>query len=312
MVELLPLVGSWADIEFPRIQAQLGTRPEPPPAIRFADFLSFVWVTPTDGGLSAASVVSFESDPLDVAMGAVATHRPPRFERIGPGTFQSCTRDGFDSSRLLLVDDIRALGVRGDPVAAVPNRDTLVVTGLDDLDGLRQVGAVAWSAFESPRPISARPVVLRGRRWEPLRLPRGHALYTPFSESTSRELHALYQAQRELLMRLFEAKGDETYVTPFDVGKDAAGNFVTHCTWTGVVSDGEVSSSLLLPLTDKIQIIQVRGTTPQRVVGLADREAVLAVCKGILEPLEYEPPRLRTLSFPTPEMIAQLARLAPP
>ena len=31
------------------IQAQLETRPEPPPTFRLAEFLSFVWVTPTRG-----------------------------------------------------------------------------------------------------------------------------------------------------------------------------------------------------------------------------------------------------------------------
>ncbi len=114
------------------------------------------------------------------------------------------------------------------------------------------------------------------------------------------------------MSELLKSKGDETYVTPFEAGKDAAGNLVTHCTWTGVLGDDGINSELLLPLTDKIQIIKVRGRTPQRVVGLVDREVVQTVCKDILQATEFEPPRLRTLMFPTREMLAHLAKIAPP
>ncbi len=105
MSEMLPLVGSWADIEFARIQAQLGKRPELPwsAPVRFAEFLSFVWVTPTERGLTSVNAVSLQSEPMDVAGAAMSAHRPPRFERVGPGTFQSCAETALtrlDSSWL--------------------------------------------------------------------------------------------------------------------------------------------------------------------------------------------------------------------
>jgi hypothetical protein len=56
----------------------------------------------------------------------------------------------------------------GDHVAAVPNRDVLLVTGADDAEGLQQMAAAAMDALSLPRPMCPRFYRLQGDDWVPL------------------------------------------------------------------------------------------------------------------------------------------------
>src|SRR5262245_58167251 len=69
----------------------------------------------------------------------------------GEGVYISATADNYDASRLVLLDLVRKMPVRGDYVAMVPNRDTLVVTGSEDPAGLELMGKVAEESFQKPR-----------------------------------------------------------------------------------------------------------------------------------------------------------------
>ena len=73
------------------------------------------------------------------------------FQFMGPkdgeGVYLSATHDNYDASRLLLLDVIRQFRVKGDYVAMVPNRDTLIVTGSDDNQGVQGMAALGERGF---------------------------------------------------------------------------------------------------------------------------------------------------------------------
>jgi hypothetical protein len=309
-VEILPLLGSVADVEFPRIRCG---DPDKDYA-HVGEHLAVVFVSYDNeaGQMYRQGVHSFESDPLDVAAAMLRAHRPAEFLAVADGAYSARAGDGLDSSRLLLVDEILALGLVGDPVAVVPHRDALYITGSEDPEGMRLLLEEAKSAFQVERPTSARFVRLRNRRWETWDLPREHPLHSDYQMLCYRELHGLYQAQRDLLMEAFGRKGDEIYVTPFDVFQDPDGGLVSYCTWTGAVTPDGISSALLLPVTDKIRIVRVEGQQPEPLVGFTDFEKVRRVCGPLLESTSYLPARLRSLAFPTGEMIRELASISPP
>ncbi|WP_394849526.1 hypothetical protein LZC95_19030 [Pendulispora brunnea] len=305
--DVVPLVGSRAAVEFPRLAAELEGHSEPPAAWRLNEFLSFMFVVPTNAGVEPARTLSFESDPLETAIAAAAASVRPDFQRIGNGTFQSATKDGFDSSRIFLTDAISNLAVRGEPVALVAHNDLLVVTGSDDVDGLRQLGAIGWSTFDHPKPTSARPVVLQNGRWEPLRLPSDHPLHSQFATMEYRELHVLYGKQRKLLRERFGRTGSRISVAPYEVTTNSAGAMISYCTWTGLVDGDGISSDLLLPaMADEMQLVLVNDGAAEQLVGRTDRGCFERECAEILEDTEYWPPLRRVRKFPTPEMVTGL------
>lgn len=94
--------------------------------------------------------------------------------------YLSSRNDSYDASRLLLVDTIRQFRVKGDYMAMVPNRDTLIVTGSDDVNGLKRMVALAKDALARPHPMSGLALRLDGDdwvSWMPIAL---HPLYSDF------------------------------------------------------------------------------------------------------------------------------------
>src|SRR5262249_15656333 len=71
----------------------------------------------------------------------------------GEGVYISATDDNYDASRLVMLDLVRKMPVRGDYIAMVPNRDTLVISGSEDAAGLQVMCKLAEESFDKPRPI---------------------------------------------------------------------------------------------------------------------------------------------------------------
>lgn len=66
------------------------------------------------------------------------------------------------TSRLLLSNVIRQIEVKGDPVAMIPNRETLIVAGSEDAAGLAAMLLLATEALQQPRLISGVALRLDG------------------------------------------------------------------------------------------------------------------------------------------------------
>src|SRR5690606_34062769 len=87
------------------------------------------------------------------------------FAQIGEGLFASATGDNYDASRLVLLELVRRFPLRGTPIAMVPNRDTLLLTGEDDVQGLEMLAKIAADSLNQPRPISTIAIRLEGDQW---------------------------------------------------------------------------------------------------------------------------------------------------
>lgn len=111
------------------------------------------------------------------------------FLSLGPGRYRSTWGDGLDGSRLLLPGILRRLDLDGDPVAFLPNPDTLLVVGDRDAGGLRWAlrGALEF-LDEDPRALNACPLRLQYLDWEPFQLPDGHPVLPLLREVQARRL----------------------------------------------------------------------------------------------------------------------------
>lgn len=104
-----------------------------------------------------------------------STQKPMR-ETV-PGFYEATWSDDYDSARLLLIDMIKELKVKGKPVALAPNKATLVVTGSDDIDGLKQILKVAQAAIQQPRLMTLIPLILENGHWTEYLPPQTHPLH---------------------------------------------------------------------------------------------------------------------------------------
>jgi hypothetical protein len=210
----------------------------------------------------------------------------------GEGVYLSAARDSYDSSRLILLDLIRRLRVAGDFVAMVPNPDTLIVTGSDDLDGLQGMLGLAMNALQQPRPISGIAVRLDGDDWVPWLPDPSHPLFSEFKGLQLQSLGMDYAGQKEMLDA---TTGEDIFVASFSIVQHLeTGHFMTYCIWQKDVL-------ALLPRTDTIAFTQ-EGKDPL----MAEWDRVVAVAGNLMEPLDIYPERFQVSQFPTEEQLAAM------
>jgi hypothetical protein len=215
--------------------------------------------------------------------------------------------DTYESSRLLLPGWLASFRdrVAGRPVAAVPERSTLLVTGDGDPAAIERLIASADREFRAaPRSISpALYTVDDGGRVVPYDLPSDHPLHGRIHEGQVHLAAVEYGSQKEKLQAEIVERGEDVFVATYSVvQRESDGRVVSYCTW------GENVDSLL-PRTDLVGFVGgdfESGSgwhflVPWEVVA---REA--AACWR--EAPEVEPPRMRTLSWPGPELLATLRR----
>jgi hypothetical protein len=224
---------------------------------------------------------------------------PNRFAAQG-GLYWGEWGDSYDSSRMLLTELIYRLSVNGDPVAFVPNRDIILVTGKDNLAGLRMMLKTGTeSHFNKGHPISPNLYLLDDGAW---------TLYTP-GEPELREIclenqrrrDALdYQQQKKLLDNLHERQGIGTFVASYTIYKYPQGTAYTACVWAKGVDSS-------LPRAEKIGFVV---DAEKKDMFTVPWQAAMSIVSELLEeePM-LMPVRYRVREFPSEEQIDRLRQL---
>jgi len=212
---------------------------------------------------------------------------------IAPGLYGSDWDDDYDAARLLLADKVKELGVKGEHVALAPNRATLVVTGADDVDGLKGLIEAANMAVDRPRLMTMIPLVLRNGQWHEFLPDTSHPLHNEIKLLWAQWDTGEYGEQTELLQAKF---GDDIFVASYTAMKKDAGEVFSYAT----LSEG---LDTLLPRTEEIAFVD----KDEKFLGAVPWEKMLEICGDIFEETEYYPPRYRVRQWPTDGQIRALA-----
>lgn len=204
--------------------------------------------------------------------------------------------DSYGSSRLVLLDALRQLEVQGEPVAMVPGRDKLLLTGTEDEDGLRIMAQFAEEMLQEPRAMSGMALRLDGDDWLPWLPGRDHPCYKAFHKLWIEDRGGDYTQQADILNQLHEQAGEDIFVASFSALQDRAdGEVVSYSVWTKDVLT-------LLPRTEKVAFVAtLEGETI-----LVDWERAVEVVGELMEPTDMYPERWRVADFPNQEQWARL------
>lgn len=234
---------------------------------------------------------------FEVAMANLARRSEGDFEEIADGVYTSPWRDNFDASRLLLVEKMRSIPVKGVPIVIAANRDHLLVTGEGDTDGLLAMAEIAEDILQQPRPLSGCALRLDDDgSWSTYLPPAEHPARMPLWRLSASFWVDAYHEQKQLLDMINEASGDDVFVASYKAVVAGESGF-SYAVWGKDVDT-------LLPDSDVIMIISSQEAEPLRVPASRAR----ALIPDLFEPqADVYPPRWRVREFPTD---AQLARLA--
>lgn len=202
--------------------------------------------------------------------------------------------DGYAASRVVAVEMLRKLQVRGRLVVAVPNREILIVTGSGDHEALQQMGTMIAEAENEPNFESGIVLSLEDAGWRPF-LPREDS---PAWDILHRHQVASfwrdYDEQKRLLDGLNEKRGVDIHVAEYMAHEDrVTRELSTMCVWTNGVES-------LLPRTDAVVFATGEPEDPEY-LGSAPWERVGEVAGDLMQPTDRYPERWRVREFPSRE-----------
>jgi hypothetical protein len=241
-------------------------------------------------------------EALDVACHNLRQISHDPWDNPAPGVWVSPWRDNHDASRLALTDLLQARLVQGDPLAMVPNRDTLLVTGSEDEVGLAHLARLAEKALGQGRPITGLAFLLDKGAWLPWLPDADHPLHDQFHVLQLQSLGRDYAAQKDLLDAVQERTGQSLWVASYAaVRNDETGKAHSYCVWSQGVET-------LLPQTEEVYFFVPTSEQEGSVVARASWERVQQVLGHLMERQGGYPVRYRVQGFPTAEECALLGR----
>ena len=218
---------------------------------------------------------------------------------LGDSLYVSLTGDSYDASRLLLVDKIRSLKVKGDPIAMIPNRDSLLITGSDDLEGQGMMLDLAEKGADEPRTMIFTPLRLEGDGWIDWTPPPSHPLYSRWQTLEIKYLYPEYEEQKAMLEALHEKQEIAVFVASYACAQMKDGTLSTFAVWSNGVDT-------LLPKAQRLMFYE----EGKNIVADGEWDHVVSIVGHLMEPTEHYPPRFRVLEFPTDDQLAAIGRLA--
>jgi len=122
--------------------------------------------------------------------------------------------DSYCSSRVLLVDTIAAMPVRGELLVAVPSKDHVLVTGSESRYGLAKAFEVMAELQDQPQALVPTLMRIENGYYVPYELTIDHPFYGDFRRLEMQYLDRLYHSQKVELQSQFEGvTGHITYLS---------------------------------------------------------------------------------------------------
>ena len=207
--------------------------------------------------------------------------------KIGDRLYSFITGDTYDAARLMLVERIKDFELDGAPVAMVPNRESIYITGSDDDVGLEILASLAVKGLGEPYPLSGVPMILQDGEWVDWMPPPSCPSYAKFHELALSFVGSLNDEQKQLLDAAHQRAGIDIFVADLMVRKRPDGSLVSYCVW------GE-GVDYLLPVPEKVVLVREQPG----IVAVGEWETVFDIVGHLMELTDHYPRRYRVRDFP--------------
>ncbi len=221
---------------------------------------------------------------------------PMKFATVGDNqVLLAVTGDNYDATRLLLIDRLDELPIKGDLIAMVPNRDSLFIGDADDEQSLMIMLQLEAQALQQPRPMLPTPLRWEDGEWVDWMPAESHPAFPQLKQLEVEFLANIYEHQKGMLEALFAKRDEKVFVVSFGALKSKSDQVMTFSLWAE-------SLDSLLPKTD---LIAFRKGSGEHL--LVPWTAAAPIVGDLLRPTDDYPRRFRAMEFPSEEQLAQLA-----
>jgi hypothetical protein len=223
-------------------------------------------------------------DALRIALDNLRDRSPERYEQIAPGLWAGGWHDAYDCSRLLLTDQVYRLRLSGRPVALIPAREDLLVTGENDIVAQRTMLQLALKRIdENPRTCAAEMLVLDDGRWQPWTPTDPEVAFA--QRNLARRIDAGdYATLKRHLEKLHQTRGTDVHIGNYSLLQVVGDNrLLSYVTWI----DGVDS---VLPRADRFAYFAQPPTDAESAPVFVTWDDAQLILDSALRPLDYYPP----------------------
>jgi hypothetical protein len=243
---------------------------------------------------------SFETN-LATAVSELARRSSTRqFRRLSPGLYCSEFDDNLAAARVMLPELLTSLRVKGSPVVAIADRDTLLVCGDNDRDAVTSMVTAVQSRLEkSTRPMNGRMMRWRNGSWSPY-LPEPDAPGRRLARDLATLASAADYAQQQAWLQA--DLGNDVYVAGYGVRERSDSPMFSHCAWSKGVTQS-------IPQTDFVALVSdPDGDHPHEPRPfLVTWQQASETVGTMMQQQDLYPPRYFITDFPSPAQIEHLS-----
>lgn len=227
----------------------------------------------------------------------------PAFKELQPGVYISTWQDDYDSSRILLPDLAETLSLKGEPVYTTPARNLLLITGSQDIPGLKALLTHTEKLFsEQPRPINPTPILLSKEGLVDFTVAISSPLYNDIQRLRLLTASFYYEGQKEQLEKLYEKKELDYFVANYTVTQnEQTGSFSSYAVWSKGIAT-------ILPKSETVMFFDPDKPEKDQLVGNIEWTKVWAELGDKMLDTGHFPVRYYVNTFPSDEQLARLNR----
>lgn len=242
-------------------------------------------------------------DCWTLAINNLSKLTPVALQELAKGSYVCQYLDNHGASRILLDERITECELHGRPIAFTPNRDSLLLTGEDDEEGLQKFVQMVSESANDPRAMPAFPLVYEKGLWQPWSPSQEHPCYQMITNLIETAYSAIYEAQKPLIERQLKALKQDIFVASYMLYSDKdSTDHQSLATWSKGIPT-------LLPVTQKIVFLSNKLGIPYPAL-VAPFAAATEALPELMELLDYYPPRYRVMKFPSDDQLERLKKSA--
>jgi hypothetical protein len=240
--------------------------------------------------------VSFDQ-LYEVGLARLRNHTVPKFEKQ-QGFHIGGWHDDYDNSRILIPEVFGPLPLDGDPVVCLPNRNSLLVTGSENPDGIQAMLKHAEEIVKTKsRPMNPARLILKDGEVADFSVTENSPIFSDVERAKKISALIYYQQQTENLMKLYEQKGKDLFVAKYTLQQRETGGYASYSVWSKTVPT-------LLPKTDLIAFFDPTKPESQRMLGLAKWEDVMRIAGDLFLDTQMFPARFYVSKSPSDEQLS--------
>ncbi len=223
----------------------------------------------------------------------------PKFRSEG-GYFVGTWDDDFDSSRVFLRSLFDDLPLKGEPVACIPNRLKLMVTGSEEPAAILAMMAKAEEIVRTvPKPQNASPLLITADGVQDFVARPGSPLQAEIERVARTTKEIYYAEQKDLLEARFAKEGKDIFVASVQAMTKDGGAPQLFAVWARGVTT-------LLPEADLVALVDSDKPGDQQVLGLVKWTRVQEVAGDFLLDAKLFPARFYVSKFPSEDELRKL------